>query len=78
VTADIPLAFSVALANQFHVNAGGLIGKILTLALTRPASPILLVLTLFYLWVYAQHQTGAITSADNQNPHSAQIDASIA
>jgi hypothetical protein len=55
VTADIPLAFSLALANQFHVNAGGLIGKILTLTLTRPASPILLVLTLFYLWVYWRH-----------------------
>jgi len=53
-TADIPLSILVILANALHVTATGFTGTILTVALTRPASVALLIMTIFYLWVYVR------------------------
>jgi hypothetical protein len=52
LTGDIPLAILANLANDLHVGTAGIFGKILTVVLIRPASLILLVMGMFYLWVY--------------------------
>ena len=52
LTADIPLAILANLSNQMHMGTTGIIGKMLTVVLIRPASLILLVVGVFYLWLY--------------------------
>jgi hypothetical protein len=52
LTGDIPLAILSIVSNKLHVDAAGFFGQILTLVLIRPASLILLVMSIFYLWVY--------------------------
>jgi hypothetical protein len=54
LTGDIPLAILVILTNNLHVGTAGIFGQILTVVLTRPASLILLVMSIFYLWVYVR------------------------
>jgi hypothetical protein len=49
---DVPLAILSILANHLHVGTAGIFGQMLTVVLTRPASLILLVMGIFYLWVY--------------------------
>lgn len=53
-TSDIPLVLLIELAKHFHVEPIGLTGKLLTVALTRPASLALLVMAVFYLWIYVR------------------------
>ena len=63
LTADIPLAILPMIAAHFHFGTVGLLGKTMTVVLTRPATLILLVLAVFYLWVYVRRTPRAITSA---------------
>jgi hypothetical protein len=52
LTGDIPLAVLSILFNKLHVETAGFLGQMLTLLMLRPASLILLVMSVFYLWVY--------------------------
>jgi hypothetical protein len=52
LTGDIPLAILTSFSNNLHVSTAGIFGQILTVVLIRPASLILLVMGIFYLWVY--------------------------
>jgi len=52
LTADISLALLNMTFNALQVNSASFLGKILTLALIRPASLILLAMSVFYIWVY--------------------------
>jgi hypothetical protein len=52
LTGDIPLAALVVLSDKLHVGTAGIFGKILTVVLMRPATLILLMMAIFYLWVY--------------------------
>jgi hypothetical protein len=56
LTADIPLAILSNIPNQLHVGTASIFGKMLTFVLIRPASLILLVMSIFYLWVYLRHE----------------------
>ena len=51
-TGDIPLAVLSILFNKSHIDTTGIMGQMLTLVMLRPASLILLVMSIFYLWVY--------------------------
>jgi hypothetical protein len=52
LTGDVPLAILVTLTNNWHISTVGILGQILTVILIRPASLILLVMSIFYLWIY--------------------------
>jgi hypothetical protein len=52
LTADVTLAILNIIWNQLHVDTTGIFGQILTVVMIRPASLILLVISIFYLWVY--------------------------
>jgi hypothetical protein len=52
LTGDIPLVILNIIANQLHISTAGIFGQMLTVMLIRPASLILLVMSIFYLWVY--------------------------
>jgi hypothetical protein len=54
LTGDISLAILLEIAKKMNVNTATFVSKVLTLAFTRPASVILLVLAIFYLWVYVR------------------------
>jgi hypothetical protein len=54
LNADVPLAMLVILSDHLHVGTASIFGKILTVVLNRPSSLILLVMSLFYLWVYVR------------------------
>jgi len=54
LTADIPMAILLVFAKGLHLPVEGLWGKVLTLLLMHPASLILLVMGVFYLWVYVR------------------------
>jgi hypothetical protein len=54
LTGDIPLAILASIADSLHLNSAGFLGKMLTLALLRPAPLILLMVAIFYLWAYAR------------------------
>jgi hypothetical protein len=55
LTGDIPLAVLNIIANNLHVDTTGIFGQMLTVVMIRPASLILLVMSIFYLWVYLRH-----------------------
>jgi hypothetical protein len=52
LNADVMLAILSILFNKLHVDTTGIFGKLLALVMIRPASLILLVMSIFYLWVY--------------------------
>jgi hypothetical protein len=54
LTGDIPLAILSILWNYLHVGTTGIFGKLLAVVLIRPASLILLVMGIFYLWMYVR------------------------
>ena len=54
LTADIPSASLILLTDHLQVGTSGIFGKILTVALMRPAPIILLAMGIFYLWVYVR------------------------
>jgi hypothetical protein len=65
LTGDIPLAILTSLSNNLHLGTAGVFGKILTVVLLRPATLILLVMGIFYLWVYVR-RTGPSSSTESQ------------
>jgi hypothetical protein len=52
LTGDIPLAILSILSEKLNVGTAGIFEKLLTVVLIRPASLILLVMGIFYLWMY--------------------------
>ncbi len=58
-TSDIPLAALVGLAEFLHLDTASFSARLLTLLLTRSASLILLVVSLFYLWMLLRRTTRA-------------------
>jgi hypothetical protein len=67
LTADIPLAILVTLANVLHVSTDGLKQQLMSVVLTRPASLILLVIAIFYLWAYWRCSPDQKTAKNNAN-----------
>jgi hypothetical protein len=78
LTGDVPLVILNLLSNKLHVGTAGIFEKMLTVVLNRPASLILLVMSVFYLWIYlrrdmdqengaAQRVSARIESALQQN-----------
>jgi hypothetical protein len=55
LTGDIPLSILMILTRNLHLSTATISGKILTVALMRPVSLILLAAGVFYLWVYVRH-----------------------
>jgi hypothetical protein len=53
-TGDIPLQILSILTDDLHMNASGLLGKILTVVLIRPVPLILFSISMFYLCVYVR------------------------
>jgi len=53
-TADIPLASLMHLTRHMYSPEMGMAGKIVIAVITRPAPLILLVASVFYLWVYSR------------------------
>jgi hypothetical protein len=56
LTGDIPLAVLNSITNQMHPGTAGIFAQMLTVVLIRPASLILLVMSIFYLWVYLKRE----------------------
>jgi hypothetical protein len=56
-TADVPLAFLKLLTSNLHADSASLVGKMEIVLLARPVPLILLVMTVFYLWVYVRHSS---------------------
>jgi hypothetical protein len=65
LTGDIPLAILLEIAKTLDANPDTFSGKLLTVALTRPASVILLVLAVFYLCVYLRRVFGSDAADDH-------------
>jgi hypothetical protein len=71
-TGDIPLAILARLTGNLNASTASFAGKILAVALARPAPLILLAMSIFYLWVYvrrvpAPHATAAMPLRAIQN-----------
>jgi hypothetical protein len=64
LTGDIPLAILSDASNHLHVSTVGIFGQMLTVVLIRPASLILLVMCIFYLWVYLRRDPAPFPSAE--------------
>lgn len=54
ITGDIPLEFLTVLTKDAHISITSFLGKILTVLVNRPVPLLLLMLSVFYLWVYVQ------------------------
>lgn len=63
LTGDISLAILLNTARNLHVSSTGISGVIATLVLSRPASLILLVVGVFYLWAYLRRTPPLHTEA---------------
>ncbi len=61
LTGDIPLIVLTHFYNSLHVDTAGIPGKILTILLMRPTPLILLVMSIFYLWVYLRRTVPTVT-----------------
>ncbi|MFZ0747166.1 MAG: glycosyltransferase 87 family protein [Terracidiphilus sp.] len=62
-TGDIPMALLLLVSNRLHVGTSGFLGKIQTVMLLRPATLILLAMTVFYLWAYLRRTSGSFELA---------------
>jgi hypothetical protein len=51
-TGDIPLAMLSILSKQLHVGTTGIFGQMTFLVMNRPASLVMIAMSIFYLWVY--------------------------
>lgn len=72
LTADFPLTILMAWARNLHIPTTGILTQLPTVVLMRPAPLILLVMSLFYLWVYVRQTVpdivhGAKTRVKTQN-----------
>jgi hypothetical protein len=52
LTADFPLTVLMIWAENLHIPTAGILAQLLTVVRMRPAPLILLVMSIFYLWVY--------------------------
>ena len=66
LNADIPLAIYATLLQHAHLSTSTISGKILTILIARPNQLVLLAMSLFYLWVYAQKHLVSIAQGDPQ------------
>ena len=66
LTGDIPLALLNMMSIALHLNTTGLGGKLLALVLLRPASPVLMAMGVFYLWVYMWCDPGGFVTLRNE------------
>jgi hypothetical protein len=57
LTGDIPLAILNGVTNQMHLGTAGIFAQMQAVVLIRPASLILLVMSIFYLWVYLRRES---------------------
>ncbi len=73
-TSEIPLAVIGSLAKKLPIGGGGLAEKLLTVVITRPASPALLVMAVFYLWAY-EKRCSRPSSVDRNAPHISVLEA---
>jgi|CZKF01.1.fsa_nt_gi hypothetical protein len=58
-TGDVSLAVLSILFTKLHVDTAGILGHMLTLVMLRPASLILLAMSIFYVWVYLRRTSSA-------------------
>lgn len=54
LTGDLPWAFLLALIGKLHLSTNGLTGQIVTAVQVFPAPLVLLVMSIFYLWIYVR------------------------
>lgn len=54
-TADIPLTILRIFTDHMHISTAELSGQILAIIVTRPVPLILLAMSIFYMWIYLQH-----------------------
>jgi hypothetical protein len=52
LTGDVPLALLSIIGDNLHVGTTGILDQMLMVVLMRPASLVLLVMSIFYLWAY--------------------------
>ena len=71
-TGDLPLQFLATLANPLVASTHGFLWKILVIAFDRPAPIVLLVMSIFYLWVYASRVFNRTSSSVRKEERPAQ------
>jgi hypothetical protein len=64
VTGDLPWVFVLGLMHHLHLSATGLSRQILMAVLTLSAPLVLLLISIFYLWVYARNARDPIGRQD--------------
>jgi hypothetical protein len=62
LTGDIPLAVLLVLTDHLHLSTGSTLGKIMTIVLLRPATLILLAISIFYLCVLIRRTSDSYQS----------------
>ena len=72
-TGDISLATFGLFAGRLHLSTTGIAGKILTVLTDRPVPLILLMMSIFYLWVYVRRPPGEVTSTIAGRPNAIPI-----
>lgn len=72
-TGDIPLVAIVEISKRLNLGPWGLPGKFVEVALTRPASVILLAITVFYLWIYVKQARNELLTTRSSNESGTQF-----
>jgi hypothetical protein len=62
-TGDYPLTILYILTENPHWETAGLLGKMLTIVLTRPIPLILLAVAIFYLWTYLRRDPDRVATS---------------
>ncbi len=70
-TGEIPVALIVIRSRNLHISTSDLAGQLSTVVQTRPATLILLVTCIFYLWIFARGAFGKGLAAESALPESA-------
>jgi hypothetical protein len=68
LTGDIPSTILLIPARNLHRSTARLPGQILTVLLAQPAPLILLVMSIFYLWIYVRHEPTGVATAETGEP----------
>ena len=69
LTGDIPLAILSILARNLNGSAAGIPWQLLTMVLLQPASLILLLMGIFYLWVYSRRSITSLPTGPRNSVH---------
>jgi hypothetical protein len=64
LTGEIPVALIVIRARSLHLSIANLAGQLSTVVQTRPATLILLVMVIFFLWIYMRSAFATGGAAD--------------